>query len=137
MTMDRSSRTAGTEGDGKRPRVAGVPGAQAPVESPMVPAPGKHGTNGNGNGHSNGYGAVTSTAPLRADDRRSSPMPQSPETEIPPAPKVRTRSAPFLFILTEMLLDMVAIASAFGLAYWLRFESDIFRRCVAPDQETY
>ena len=36
-----------------------------------------------------------------------------------------------------MLLDAVAIGGAFGLAYWLRFESDIRTKFAEPDRDTY
>src|SRR5205814_2867798 len=56
---------------------------------------------------------------------------------LPPAPKAPARVAPILLFLSQTLLDVLAIAGAFMLAYWLRFESDIFLRFVTPDLGTY
>lgn len=56
---------------------------------------------------------------------------------LPPAPRQPVRVAPIAFFLTRTVLDIIAIAGAFSLAYWLRFMSDIFRRFVTPDEATY
>ncbi len=56
---------------------------------------------------------------------------------LPPAPHAPIRFTPVLLVLAEMLFDAVAVASAFGFAYWLRFESDIFLKFVEPDVPTY
>jgi len=42
-----------------------------------------------------------------------------------------------VLFLVQTMLDMVAVGSAFGLAYWLRFETDIFKKYVLPDTATY
>jgi Undecaprenyl-phosphate glucose phosphotransferase len=56
---------------------------------------------------------------------------------LPPAPRPPARLTPVLLVLSEMLLDVLAIAAAFGFAYWLRFESDIKLKFVEPDTATY
>src|SRR4051794_36225638 len=62
-------------------------------------------------------------------ESRKKPAPTPPENQqipsLPPAPHQPIRFAPIVFVLVEMLIDTVAIAGAFGLAYWLRFRSDI------------
>ena len=42
-----------------------------------------------------------------------------------------------MLFVAQTLLDMLAIASAFVLAYWIRFVSDIFLKFVQPDNVTY
>src|SRR5438552_8900324 len=54
-----------------------------------------------------------------------------------PFERAPTHLAPVLFFLAQTLLDMIAIASAYVTAYWLRFESDIFHKFVTPDRATY
>ncbi|HET9496221.1 MAG TPA: undecaprenyl-phosphate glucose phosphotransferase [Chloroflexia bacterium] len=56
---------------------------------------------------------------------------------LPPATHPPTKVAPVMLVLLEMLVDVLAIAGAFSFAYWLRFESDIFRRYAEPDVATY
>jgi len=56
---------------------------------------------------------------------------------LPPVPKAPLRFAPLVLALIQMGLDMVAVAGSFVFAYWLNFESDIFRKFVEPDVSTY
>ena len=56
---------------------------------------------------------------------------------LPPAAHAPTRLAPLMLVLFEMFVDVLAIAAAFSFSYWLRFESDIFRRYAEPDIATY
>jgi Undecaprenyl-phosphate glucose phosphotransferase len=48
-----------------------------------------------------------------------------------------TQVAPIVLFFSQTLVDVFAIGGAFVLAYWLRFESDIFRKFVTPDRQTY
>ena len=57
--------------------------------------------------------------------------------ELTPTPHAPIKFAPIVLVLVEMLLDAVAIGAAFGLAYWLRFESDIRTKFTEPDRDTY
>jgi Undecaprenyl-phosphate glucose phosphotransferase len=56
---------------------------------------------------------------------------------LPPAAHAPAKVAPLMLVLFEMFADVLAIAGAFSFAYWLRFESDIFRRYAEPDIATY
>jgi Undecaprenyl-phosphate glucose phosphotransferase len=56
---------------------------------------------------------------------------------LPPAAHAPAKVAPLLLVLFQIVVDIVAIGGAFGFAYWLRFESDIFRRYAEPDIPTY
>ena len=76
------------------------------------------------NGH-----AATSSTPAR--------IPHAALPELTPAPRAPIKFAPIVLVLVEMLLDAVAIGAAFGLAYWLRFESDIRTKFTEPDRDTY
>jgi exopolysaccharide biosynthesis polyprenyl glycosylphosphotransferase len=76
----------------------------------------------------NGHAASSST-PAR--------IPHAALPELTPAPRAPIKFAPIVLVLVEMLLDAVAIGAAFGLAYWLRFESDIRTKFTEPDRDTY
>jgi Undecaprenyl-phosphate glucose phosphotransferase len=56
---------------------------------------------------------------------------------LPPVPITPARLTPLVLVLVQMVLDVAAIAAAFGFSYWLRFESDIFRKFVQPEVATY
>lgn len=73
-------------------------------------------------------------------DRRSRKSAEQRPGGIPALPPVQGTPAhitPFVLFLVQTLLDMVAIGAAFGLSYWIRFESDIFKKYVEPDAATY
>ncbi len=72
------------------------------------------------------------SVPAHTDSREPPAIPS-----LPPAPHPPVRVAPVLLVLLQMLADMLAVAAAFGFAYWLRFESDIFPRYAEPDVPTY
>lgn len=56
---------------------------------------------------------------------------------LPPIPHAPVRFTPLLLVLAQVLLDIAAIAAAFMLAYWLRFNPDIRTQFVEPDVPTY
>lgn len=56
---------------------------------------------------------------------------------LPPARHAPTRFTPVALVLVQMLLDVLAIAGAFIVAYWVRFEVDIFRKFITPNVATY
>jgi len=66
---------------------------------------------------------------------RGAPLPIIPQAERAPQPPIRV--APLLVFLSQTLLDMVTVAAAFSLAYWIRFYSDIVPRYVPPNEITY
>jgi Undecaprenyl-phosphate glucose phosphotransferase len=70
---------------------------------------------------------------------RPAPSPRRPAEvpSLPPAPHTPTQLTPVALVLMEMLIDVVGIAGAFILAYWLRFRSDIIPRFTEPDNPTY
>ena len=75
-----------------------------------------------------------------ADLALSTPTVRTPHAALPeltPTPHAPIKFAPIVLVLVEMLLDAVAIGGAFGLAYWLRFESDIRTKFTEPDRDTY
>jgi exopolysaccharide biosynthesis polyprenyl glycosylphosphotransferase len=67
--------------------------------------------------------------------QRSGRLPQLPS--LPPAEKAPAHFTPLVLFVVQTVLDMVAIGAAFGLSYWVRFESDIFQKFVQPDTATY
>ena len=56
---------------------------------------------------------------------------------LPPARTAPARLTPLILVLAQMFLDVVMLALAFALAYWLRFEPDLDRKVIAPDTPTY
>jgi exopolysaccharide biosynthesis polyprenyl glycosylphosphotransferase len=66
---------------------------------------------------------------------------QAPATaaipSLPPAPHAPVRLTPVVLMLTQMAIDVVAVVGAFGLAYWLRFKTDLSPQYAAPDNPTY
>src|SRR5215216_1448605 len=93
-----------------------------PPRAPVRPvAPGKE------NGH-----ARPSRSVRPGGERNKSPRPS-----VPPARHAPPRLTPLLFFFAQTLLDVVAVATAYGLAYRLRFDLDILRKFVAPDEPTY
>src|SRR5688572_6883041 len=56
---------------------------------------------------------------------------------LPPARTAPARLTPLVLVLAQMVLDVVMLAVAFALAYWLRFDTDIDRKVIAPDTATY
>ncbi len=56
---------------------------------------------------------------------------------LPPAAHAPLRFTPVVFVLVQMVVDVVSVAGAFGLAYWLRFKSDIIPKYTEPDNPTY
>lgn len=56
---------------------------------------------------------------------------------LPPVPGPPLKFAPVVLVLVQMALDMVAVAGSFVFSYWLNFESDIFRKFIEPDVQTY
>jgi Undecaprenyl-phosphate glucose phosphotransferase len=64
--------------------------------------------------------------------KQSGPIPT-----LPPVPRAPARLTPLALMLAEMLLDAVALGTAFVLAYWFRFKSDITPRYAEPDNPTY
>lgn len=90
---------------------------------------------------SNGSQTPTPTRPTRPPraPRRSGDRKPADAPSLLPARRTRTptRLTPVLFFVAQTLLDMIAIASAYVSAYWLRFESDIFHKFVTPDRATY
>jgi Undecaprenyl-phosphate glucose phosphotransferase len=91
---------------------------------------------------------ATTSAPPSADGvngisgrTRSRTVRGAPEPAIPPAPQPAVqppvRATPLLLFLSQTLLDMVALAGAFSLAYWIRFYTDIIPRFVPPNEVTY
>lgn len=48
-----------------------------------------------------------------------------------------TRFGPVAMVLAETILDILAVMLAFGVAYWLRFDSDIIPRYSEPNTATY
>ena len=56
---------------------------------------------------------------------------------LPPVGKPRANIAPVVLFIAQTVCDMIAIGAAFGLAYWIRFKSDIFAKYVEPDPQTY
>lgn len=73
------------------------------------------------------------SAPKREEERKPSETPAL----APHHRRAPMRLMPVLFFLAQTVLDMIAIASAYTIAFWLRFESDIFHKFVTPDQATY
>jgi Undecaprenyl-phosphate glucose phosphotransferase len=107
---------------------------------PTNGAPKGHGRNGRRTAHApKGNGANTSQALARTLTPTLTPgeavTPQVPE--FAPAPHHPTRLGPVALVLAEMALDIAAITVAFVLAYWLRFNSDIYPRFSEPDTATY
>ena len=85
----------------------------------------------------NGHAAHDGQSP---DVALSAPAIRAPHAALPeltPTPHAPIKFAPIVLVLVEMLLDAVAIGGAFGLAYWLRFESDIRTKFTEPDRDTY
>jgi len=74
------------------------------------------------------------TRKLPADGQQAGPV---VIPSMPPARTAPARLTPLVLVLAQMLLDVVMLATAFALAYWLRFESDIERKVIAPDTATY
>lgn len=122
--------------------------SHAPVAEPTH-------TKGNGRGHA-GHVHAALPRPLSPEEAEQAaqqakqarveriPRPASlPSREaiaipsLPPVPKAPARLTPLVLVLVQMVLDVVAIANAFGFSYWLRFESDIFRKFVQPEVATY
>src|SRR5689334_19922845 len=61
--------------------------------------------------------------------QRSGRLPQLPSLpSLPPAEKAPAHFTPLVLFVVQTVLDMVAIGAAFGLSYWVRFESDIFQK---------
>ncbi|HST03489.1 MAG TPA: undecaprenyl-phosphate glucose phosphotransferase [Chloroflexia bacterium] len=90
-------------------------------------------------------GAAPSAEPAKKNGRQATEVARThavhaPQTAIPeltPTPHAPIKFAPIVLVLAEMLLDAVAIGGAFGLAYWVRFESDIRTKFTEPDRATY
>jgi Undecaprenyl-phosphate glucose phosphotransferase len=60
-----------------------------------------------------------------------------PIPSLPPAVHAPLRLTPVVFVLVQMVIDVVSVAGAFWLAYWLRFKTDITPQFAAPDNPTY
>jgi Undecaprenyl-phosphate glucose phosphotransferase len=82
----------------------------------------------------------------RIERARLAPPPQEPVAipARPPARHTPPRLTPVVLMLVQIAFDIVAIAAAFGAAYWLRFEVGLFDtfgdldvRHVEPDVPTY
>src|SRR5829696_8759030 len=117
------SRKIEKAGSVRMPRefaASSTPVAEPPVE-PGRPKPGP-----NGRGHATPAANPRPAPP--ADGGRSPEIPA-----LPPARQAPVRSAPLVLFVAQTFLDMLAIAGAFVLAYWIRFQSDIFRKFVQPD----
>jgi exopolysaccharide biosynthesis polyprenyl glycosylphosphotransferase len=56
---------------------------------------------------------------------------------LPPAAHAPVRLTPVVLMLVQMVIDVAAVVGAFGLAYWLRFKSDIIPQYAEPDNATY
>jgi Undecaprenyl-phosphate glucose phosphotransferase len=90
-------------------------------------------------------GATPSAEPTKKNGRHVTEVapthvvhaPQTAIPELTPTPHAPIKFAPIVLVLAEMLLDAVAIGGAFGLAYWVRFESDIRTKFTEPDRATY
>ncbi|MFL5734347.1 MAG: undecaprenyl-phosphate glucose phosphotransferase [Chloroflexia bacterium] len=83
-------------------------------------------------------GATGISGRARGDNQgASSPSPQPVIPTPPSTPQPPTRATPLVLFLSQTLLDMLAIAGAFSLAYLLRFYTDILPRFVQPDIATY
>ncbi len=54
-----------------------------------------------------------------------------------PAAHAPLRLTPVVLVLVQMVIDVMSVAGAFGLAYWLRFKSDIIPQFAEPDNPTY
>ena len=80
---------------------------------------------------------ATQDAPSPTQVAHAARAPQAAIPELTPAPHAPIKFAPIVLVLVEMLLDAVAVGGAFGLAYWLRFESDIRTKFTEPDRATY
>lgn len=94
----------------------------------------------NGNGHSGAAtGGGRTRAASTATTTRSTPRAQvvSQMDEFSPARHAPAKIGPVILVLAEMLTDAVAITTAFALAYWLRFKTDISPRFTDPDNATY
>jgi len=73
------------------------------------------------------------TSPAAADEAsRLVPIPS-----LPPAVHAPLRLTPVVFVLVQMVIDVVSVAGAFWLAYWLRFKTDITPQYAPPDNPTY
>lgn len=81
--------------------------------------------------------SATQDAPSPTQVVHAARAPQAAIPELTPAPHAPIKFAPIVLVLVEMLLDAVAVGGAFGLAYWLRFESDIRTKFTEPDRATY
>ena len=82
----------------------------------------------------------------RIERARRVPPSQEPEAipALPPARHTPPRLTPVVLMLVQIAFDIIAIAAAFGAAYWLRFELGLFDtfgdldiRHVEPDVQTY
>src|SRR5437660_1472276 len=114
--MHDSSRALGRHIRG--PRVPHTLAAQAPVADPPAASAPAH--------------------PAPPTTERPPQRPLGAEGPDKPSPRrAPVRLTPLGLFLAQTILDMVAVAASFGVAYWLRFESDIFRKYVTPDQATY
>ncbi len=135
--MQSSSR--GITGGNKEPRLPQtLATSHAPVAEPPSAARPQSGPTLRPISPQEAQRVATNTRAERA--RRVAPgggMPLPDIPSLPPAPHAPVRFTPVAFALVQMLLDVVAIAGAFGLAYWIRFESDIFLKYVEPDVPTY
>ncbi len=77
---------------------------------------------------------VERTRKLPGDGRHTDPL---AIPSLPPARTAPARLTPLILVLAQMFLDVVMLALAFALAYWLRFEADLDRKVIAPDSATY
>ncbi|MEO8288676.1 MAG: undecaprenyl-phosphate glucose phosphotransferase [Chloroflexota bacterium] len=135
MTLDNPSRLAGgNKGARSTPRL--VAASNAPVAEPRT-GNGKTGT------HPRPLTPEEATKIARTsredrenrEGRRKGQPAQIPS--LPPAPHAPIRFTPVALVLLQTLTDIITIAGAFGLAYWLRFRSDIIPKYTEPDNPTY
>ena len=116
--------------------VSGAPATEA--QRPSNGAARTQTRNGRRSAHAhrgNGAGAAKSSAPTATLAPQPAASPQVPE--FASAPHHPIKFAPVALVLAEMALDAVAVTAAFVLAYWLRFNTDIFPRFSEPNNATY
>jgi exopolysaccharide biosynthesis polyprenyl glycosylphosphotransferase len=99
-------------------------------------------------------GGLVATSAARVDTRVGAPPapprttagppppPRAPEAALPPQDQALValqpmRKSPLVLILTQAVIDSVALLAALVLAYKLRFESDIAPTYTAPSTDTY
>lgn len=91
-----------------------------------------HRTNGNGSNGARSEARTATLATLAAEAQTAQGLPEMARAPHPPA-----RFGPLALVLAQLGLDIAAITAAFGLAYWLRFNTDIRPRYSEPDNTTY